>query len=84
MTTPTPGDLAVYRKSPQTLDVFSHLTRGRCATVFFFKFSSHPSIVLFLIPSYMQGITVEIIREAVQQFLQREAAATSVKPTNHE
>ncbi|WP_137884753.1 hypothetical protein [Ralstonia sp. 3PA37C10] len=75
MTTPTPGDLAVYRRDPQTLEVFSHLTRGRCATVFFFKFSSHPSIVPFLIPSYMQGITVELIREAVQRYLQREAAA---------
>lgn len=75
MTSPTPGDLAVYRRDPQALEVFSHLTRGRCATVFFFKFSSHPSIVPFLIPSYMQGITVELILEAVQRYLQREAGA---------
>ncbi|NKA72548.1 hypothetical protein BL241_03575 [Ralstonia solanacearum] len=74
MTTPTPDDLAVYRRDPQTLEVFSHLTRGRCATVIFVKFSSHPSILPFLIPSYMQGITVDLIREAVQHFLQREAA----------
>lgn len=57
------------------LKIFSHLTRGRCATVFFFKFSSHPSIVPFLIPSYTQGVTVQLIREAVQRYLQREAAA---------
>ncbi len=80
MATPTTADLAVYRRDHQTLEVFSHLTRGRCSTVFFFffEFSSHPSIVPFLIPSYMQGITTELIRDAVQQFLQREAAALPV------
>lgn len=84
MVTPTTGDLAINRMDHQTLKVFSHLTRGRCATVYFFKFNSHPSIVPFLIPSYMQGITVELIRAAVQQFLQREAASVRVLPTNHE
>lgn len=78
MATPTTDDLAVYRRDHRTLEVFSHLTRGRCSTVFFFEFSSHPSIVPFLIPSYMQGITTELIREVGQQFLQREAAVLPV------
>ncbi len=74
-TMPSVTDLAVYRAGPDTLSVSSHLTRGRCATVYMFGIvPGHRQIVPFLIPSYMQGITTALIDQAVTLFLEREAS----------
>ncbi|MFA7531720.1 MAG: hypothetical protein WCY98_08570 [Castellaniella sp.] len=73
MTSPALDDLSVCgRGSDDCLDhytVSSWLTRGRCAEVAVSR--SDPTrfhIRPFLIPSYMQGITDGLIREAVLAF----------------
>lgn len=68
-------DLSVYRSHSQSgykgdfLTVYSHLTRGRCAEACRFAGSDHWHIRPFLIPSYMQGITTKLIREAEEKFI---------------
>ncbi len=76
MTSPALDDLSVCgRGSDDCLDhytVSSWLTRGRCAEVAVSR--SDPTrfhIRPFLIPSYMQGITDGLIREAVLVFRAR-------------
>ena len=76
MTSPALDDLSVCgRGSDDCLDhytVSSWLTRGRCAEVAVSR--SDPTrfhIRPFLIPSYMQGITDGLIREAVLAFRAR-------------
>ena len=73
MTSPALDDLSVCgRGSDDCLDYYtvsSWLTRGRCAEVAVSR--SDPTrfhIRPFLIPSYMQGITDGLIREAVLAF----------------
>lgn len=73
MTSPALDDLSVCgRGSDDCLDHYtvpSWLTRGRCAEVAVSR--SDPTrfhIRPFLIPSYMQGITDGLIREAVLAF----------------
>lgn len=74
MTSPDLSDLTVFADgSDQHLDyytVFSGLTRGRCAKVAVSR--SNPErfhVRPFLIPSYMQGITDGLIREAIRAFI---------------
>ena len=74
MTSPDLSDLMVFADgSDQHLDyytVFSGLTRGRCAEVAVSR--SNPErfhVRPFLIPSYMQGITDGLIREAIRAFI---------------
>ena len=74
MTSPALDDLSVCgRGSDDCLDhytVSSWLTRGRCAEVAVSR--SDPTrfhIRPFLIPSYMQGITDGLIREAIRAFI---------------
>lgn len=74
MTSPDLSDLTVFADgSDQHLDyytVFSGLTRGRCAEVAVSR--SNPEcfhVLPFLIPSYMQGITDGLIREAIRSFI---------------
>ena len=75
---PTIKDLTVMRDSAEMLEISSHLTRGRCATVYMFGvIPGHRQIAPFLIPSYMQGITLELIGEAVDAFLAAEASQRS-------
>lgn len=80
---PAIDDLSVYRSHSQSgyegdfLTVYSHLTSGRCAEVCRFAGSDNWHIRPFLIPSYMQGITTELIREAVEKFV---AAEQDKKP----
>ena len=76
MTSPALDDLSVCgRGSDDCLDYYtvsSWLTRGRCAEVAVSR--SDPTrfhIRPFLIPSYMQGITDGLIREAVLAFRAR-------------
>ena len=75
MPSPTLDDLTVRRCDPETLEVASWLTRGRCATVFQFKSTRQLHVLPFLIPSYMQGITTALIFEAVNGFLAAESAS---------
>lgn len=74
---PTIDDLSVHRRDAEILEVSSWLTRGRCATVFKFSFSENLSVQPFLVPSYMQGITTELILEAARKFLAAEGASKS-------
>ena len=74
MTSPDLSDLTIFADgSDQHLDyytVFSGLTRGRCAEVAVSR--SNPEcfhVLPFLIPSYMQGITDGLIREAIRAFI---------------
>lgn len=79
----TLNDLTVYRRradfdSPEVFEVSSWLTRGRCATVYKSKCTNAMTIQPFLIPSYMQGITDALLREAVVAFLETEEANAGV------
>jgi len=74
MTLRTVKDLHVYRQDSELLVVSSWITNGRCAEVFIFPFSERPAIHQFLIPKYMGGITVSLIREAVDLFLESDKA----------
>lgn len=77
MSSPALDDLSVYRDRPGLYSehydyytVHSWLTRGRCAEVTVSR--SNPesiSVRPFLIPSYMQGITDSLIRQAVRVFI---------------
>ena len=74
MTSPALDDLSVCgRGSDDCLHYYtvsSWLTRGRCAEVAVSR--SDPArfhIRPFLIPSYMQGITDGLIREAIRAFI---------------
>jgi len=69
---PTIDDLRVFRRDQEVFEVYSGLTRGRCATVYKFSFSKNYSIQPFLIPSYMQGITNSLILDAVIRFVENE------------
>ncbi len=62
-------DLTVRQEGAGRFEVSSSLTRGRCATVHKFGFSDSLNVMPALIPSYMQGITDELIREAVGNFI---------------
>ena len=73
MSKPTANDLSVYRRDAEVFEVHSWITRGRCATVYKFAFSEHMSVQAFMIPRYMQGITTELVLEAVSRFLETEA-----------
>jgi hypothetical protein len=75
------SDLTVMRRDAEILEVSSSHTRGRCATVYKFSFSENYSIQPFLIPSYMQGITTEMIRQAVHTFVEREMANDKARTT---
>ena len=77
--TPKLEDLSVYRRDAETLQVYSHLTRGLCATVYKFSFSDHYNIQPTLISSYMQGITFVLINAAVEKFVAEEAAKKAQK-----
>lgn len=78
MSAPALDDLSVYRDRSGSYSehydyytVYSWITRGRCAEVTVSR--SNPeniSVRPFLIPSYMQGITDGLIREAVKAFIQ--------------
>lgn len=69
-------EFTVTRRNSETFEVFSYLTRGRCATVYMFDFAKgRKSIVPFLIPAYMQGITNEMISKAVDDFLEKDKAS---------
>lgn len=77
MTSPVLSDLSVSAGgSDQHLDYYtvsSWLTRGRCAEVAVSR--SDPERVHvhpFLIPSYMQGITDGLIREAIRAAVRAE------------
>lgn len=71
----TVNDLTVYRRDAETLEVFSWLTSGRCATVNKFALSDNFSVSPFLISKYMQGINTSLILTAVRDFLDRESAS---------
>ena len=78
MSSPTLDDLSVFRDRSGSYSehydyytVYSGLTRGRCAEVSASRSDpANISIRPFLIPSYMQGITNNLIREAVKAFIQ--------------
>ena len=70
-------DLSVYRRHKDDLldhlEVWSYLTRGRCADVAVsLSDAGRMHIRPFLLQSYMQGITDAMIREAVSVFLAHE------------
>jgi hypothetical protein len=71
---PTIEDLTVTRRDAEVLEVSSWLTRGRCATVYKFSFSTNYSVKPFLIRSYMQGISTALILDAVHAYVERESA----------
>jgi len=75
---PTIDDLFVYRRDAEILVVSSWLTRGCCATVYKFDFSDNYNIVPYLIPSYMQGISDELMGEAVRRFIAKERAKQTI------
>lgn len=69
------NDLTVRQEGAGRFDVSSSLTRGRCATVYKFGFSDTLNVMPALIPSYMQGITEALIREAVETFIAAQKSA---------
>lgn len=78
MSSPTLDDLSVYREGSGLYSehydyytVHSWLTRGRCAEVTVSRGNpENIAIRPFLMPNYMQAISIGLIRQAVESFIQ--------------
>lgn len=62
------SDLNVTQLSPDCYVVSSHLTRGPCANVYDRDYSEYLLVVPLFTSQYMQGITTDMIVQAVEQF----------------
>lgn len=67
------GEFNITRRNSESLEISSPRTKGKCATAYIFGIiEGHINVVPFLHPTYMNGITTQAIKDAVEEFLEAE------------
>lgn len=77
ITVATINELGVSRRDAQSFTISSWRTSGPCARVSKWRFGPGYVVTPYFIPSYMNGITNELIEAAVEKFVAEEAGMSA-------